>query len=454
MKKTEQKLVKFIDENKLLSQGDRVLIALSGGPDSVFLLHFLVKFQKRFNISFAALHVNHNLRGNDARADEQYCSEICSSLSVKLFVFSEDVSAYSKENKISLEEAGRVLRYKRLQETAAKENFTRIATAHNASDNAETVLLNLIKGTGISGISGIPVTRGIIIRPVLVLTKQEILEYLEENKIQFRIDKSNLSEDYERNFLRHKIIPLIKEKLNPSFEKSILFSSGIFRKYHEKMENLVKQDVNRVSGSDKDKIIIPLEMLKCRIEPELSEFVKLLLERNFQQQIQFKDISGVIKLIDKEPGSRLFLTGGLSAVRERNEIFIYAELKELALNGVKILPENEIQLGNFTFSINTCQNLPEKFPNNGLVEYISADDLDEEFFLRQWKEGDRFRPLGLKGSKKVSDFLNDRKINIIDKKNQFVLTNRGRIVWIPGLRIDERFKIKNSTKKVYKLCLK
>ena len=220
------------------------------------------------------------------------------------------------------------------------------------------------------------------------------------------------------------------------------------------MNKSLEPDIQQISGVGEGRMSIPLEMMQSRTEPELSEFVKFSLERNFRKQIQFKDISGILSLIDKEPGSRLNLTGGLTAVRDRNEIVICAELNELALNGVKILPEYEVQIGNFIISINTCQNLPEKFPNNGLVEYISADDLDEEFFLRQWKEGDRFRPLGLKGTKKVSDFLNDRKVNVLDKKNQLVLTNRGRIVWIPGLRIDERFKIKNSTKKVYKVCLK
>jgi tRNA(Ile)-lysidine synthase len=453
MKKTEQKALKFIDENIIISEGDNILVALSGGPDSVFLLHLLNKFRKRFNISLGAFHLNHQLRGIEADKDQAFCLTLCTSLKIPFYSASENVKQYSEKNKISLEEAGRFIRYQKLNEIAGKEGYNRIATAHNSNDNTETVLLNIIKGTGIRGISGIPVSRDNIIRPILVLTKEEILDYLHQMGIAFRTDKSNLSDDYERNFLRNKIIPLIKEKLNPSLEKSILSSSAIFRNYLEKVEHAIKYDVKAFSRMEDGNIRIPIRNLAVKKEPELSEFIKFILERNFYIQSTFKDVAGIILLMNRETGTKINLSGNITAARERTDILIFAESTEKLFSPLKIKPGDSVKLEKYTISIDSCIKIPVKFPNNGLVEYISADDLEEEFCLRVWAEGDRFRPLGLKGTKKVSDFLNEQKVDSVSKKNQLVLTNKGKIVWIPGFRIDDRFKIKNSTKKVYKLCL-
>lgn len=454
MEKTEQIILKFIEDYNIISKGDNILVALSGGPDSVFMLTLLNKFKKKLGISIGAFHLNHNLRGKDAGADADFCSELCSNLQVPFFSASENVKQLAREKRLSVEEAGRITRYKKLAETAVKQNYNKIATAHNSNDNTETVLLNLIKGTGIKGISGIPVLRGNIIRPVLVLTKEEILNYLTRHKIEYRTDLSNLSDEYERNFIRNKIIPQIKEKLNPSLEKSILYSSAVFRNYFEKIEEEINREIKPFLTGEGELVRIPVEYLLKKKEPELSELIKKLLERNFYIQVKFKDVSGIILLINKETGTKLNLSGNLIALREREDIILYpGEAENQAFSPVKVKPGQNINIGNYTFSVELCLKVPEKFPNNRQVEYISADDLEEEFILRSWLDGDRFRPLGLKGSKKVSDFLNDQKIDSFNKKKQLVLTNRGRIVWIPGFRIDDRFKIKNSTKKVYKLCL-
>jgi tRNA(Ile)-lysidine synthase len=454
MEKTEQVVIKFITDNNIISEEDKILVAFSGGPDSVFLLSFLNKFKRKFNINIGAFHLNHNLRGKEADLDEQFCREMCLSLQIPFFCASENIRQIAKTGRLSLEEAGRVTRYKKLEEAASREKYNKIATAHNSNDNTETVLLNLVKGTGLRGIAGIPVVRGNIIRPILILTKEEILDYLAKHKISCRFDASNLSDDYERNFLRNKIVPLIKEKLNPSLEKSILFSSVIFRNYYEKVEKNIENEIKPFLQQPGEIIKIPVKYLQKKKEPELSEFIKYLLERNFYIQVKFKDVSGIISLMNKEAGTKVNLSGNFTAFRDREDIIIYPRKAENpAIAPVKIKPGENIGLGSHTFSVELCLKVPEKFPNNRQVEYISADNLEEEFLLRPWVEGDRFRPLGLKGSKKVSDFLNDQKIDSISKKNQLVLTNRGRIVWIPGFRIDDRFKIKNSTKKVYKLCL-
>ena len=191
-KTIEQKAINFIDENLLIEKGDKILIALSGGADSVFLLYFLKKFSKRFGIEVSAFHLNHKLRGKAASDDAKFCTEFCKKNKIELISISKDVIIYAKKNKISVEEAGREIRYTELIKAAKKLKCNKIATAHNSSDNVETILLNLFKGTGLKGLTGIPVRRENIIRPILCLSSDEIRNYLNQNKIEFRVDESNI----------------------------------------------------------------------------------------------------------------------------------------------------------------------------------------------------------------------------------------------------------------------
>ncbi len=188
MKKTEQKILKFISDKKLIAKNNKVLIAFSGGPDSVFLFHLLIKYRRKFKIDLGAVHINHKLRGKDSDGDESFCKEFCDKFSIPIYLIRRDVKKYAKKKKMSLEEAGREIRYSEFVKIARANKYTKIATGHNCDDNAETVFLNLIKGTGIKGLAGIPVQRENIIRPMLILTKNEILDYLNINNIEFRID--------------------------------------------------------------------------------------------------------------------------------------------------------------------------------------------------------------------------------------------------------------------------
>ena len=182
IKNIEQNVIRFIDRKSLLSKGDRVLIALSGGADSVFLLHFLNKYKQRFKIQISAVHINHRLRGNEAAADELFCKKICSDLKVELFLIQKNVKVFAKRKKYSIEEAGRIIRYKEFEKISEKEGFDKIATAHNANDNTESVLLNISRGSGMAGMSGIAVKRNKIIRPILCLTKEDIMKKMDLKK--------------------------------------------------------------------------------------------------------------------------------------------------------------------------------------------------------------------------------------------------------------------------------
>ena len=229
LKTIEQKVLKFIDSHFLINPDDKILLGLSGGADSVFAFKFLLKFKSRLKIEFSCAHLNHELRGNDSDLDEQFCSELCYMNGIKFFSEKKNVKAFSDENGLSLEEAGRELRYEFFNKTLKKYGFTKIITAHHLSDNVETILYNFFKGTGLKGLTGIPEKRDKIIRPFLSVTKEEIENYLNADETKFRVDKSNYENDFKRNFIRNKIIPLIKKEINPSIESTLSNNSEIIK---------------------------------------------------------------------------------------------------------------------------------------------------------------------------------------------------------------------------------
>ena len=454
IKTIEQKVLKFIDQHSLIYKGDRILISLSGGADSVFLLHFLLKFKRRLGTQVGAFHLNHGLRGEDAAEDETFCKTICGEMKLDYFTVSKNVKDFAVQKKISIEEAGRKLRYVELQKIAVKNNYSKIATAHNATDNAETIFLNLIKGTGLAGISGIPVQRGNIIRPVLILTKEEILNYLQKKGINYRFDVSNLSNDFERNFLRNEIFPKIKNRLNPQLENSLFTSSENFMQINSFINGLIEKVILSSVKNRKGGISINIGKLNQLDESLVGIFFKSLMQKHFDLELTSNGIQSLNSLIHKQSGRKLLLGNKIICVKERNEIIIFKKIKnEKVISGFILKPGESKKIGTKNISIMPMQRLGKVKNKNKNIEYISADDLSREFEVRSWIDGDRFIPLGMKGTKKISDFLNEQKIPPSKKKSQILLTNSGKIVWVIGLRIDNRFKVNSKTKQVYKLCL-
>ena len=454
IKSTEQKVVKFILNKKLIDAGDSILVALSGGADSVFLLEFLLKYKKRFNIDIAAFHLNHNLRGKEANIDEQFCKNLAAQKRIPFFSTSKNVKLFAKRKRMSLEEAGREIRYGALLKIVKTHNYTKIATAHNADDNAETVLLNLIKGTGIKGLSGIPERREKIIRPVLILSKKEILDYLHNKKTNYRIDSSNVENDYQRNYLRNEIIPLIKDKLNPQFDSAVFRTSEIIRGYTSLIDEQINNTVKKTVTYKQQKLIINLIQLKETDVRLYGDVFRKTVRKYFNEDLESKNISDLIKLIKAQTGREIRFSNRIVAVKERDSIIIYLKKREMKnVKQVEIKIGEEKQVEGKSISISTINRNKLSFCNTINKEYISADKIKSKFILRRWKDGDRFYPLGMKNSKKLSDFLTEQKVRSSEKKEQLVLSNAGKIVWVVGIRIDERYKISAKTKKVLELCL-
>jgi tRNA(Ile)-lysidine synthase len=453
MKTTEQKVLKFINEKKLITAGDKILVALSGGPDSVFALTFLHKFSKRLRITLAAAHLNHNLREN-AKAEEVFCLDLCDRLGVEFHSLSLDIKKLAKKTKLSIEETARNERYKYFERLVTEINAGKIVTAHNKNDNLETVLLNLFKGTGIRGLSGIPVKREKIIRPMLNLTKEEILKYLDENKIQYRIDESNFSDDYQRNLIRNKIIPVISKSLNPNIEEAVFRTSQIITGHREFLNDFLFKIIKSKIKIEKGEIFIPVELFNRFGVFIISELIILLAESKYGIKLNYENLKQVNSLFEKQKGRELELSGSLYVLRDSQNLVLYQKVKSAIFEEIKIMAGDKTNYDGMEISI-------EKIKNPGIIrfggftdEIISADNTDNIFILRRWKNADKFIPLGMKNFKKVSDFLTDIKIPAREKKKQLVLTSKKEIVWIVGRRIDERFKVNDTSKNFYRLCLK
>ncbi len=451
MKKTEEKVILFIKEHELINRGDKILVALSGGADSVFLLHFLIKFRKKYGITVGAMHVNHMIRGKSADEDEKFCHHLCENFQIEYHTVKYNVPKFAKLKKISVEEAAREVRYRELTKVKQKFKYDKIATAHTCSDNAETILLNIIKGAGLKGISGIPIKRDFIIRPILPLTKSEIVEYLNKAKLDFITDLSNLDDIYERNFIRNNLMPLIKN-LNPKVEQTLFRSSLLWRQQALILESIVKIISDFVAIKRKNFLELNIELLNKLDEKIRNDVVKFCVERNFSTQLTFNDCKKIISLLSSLPGKKIELSNKLDVIRDRRKIVFSTQKRETKLNPIEIKIGDTVQIEGQEVSIEFVDKSSVKFRNSKNVEFIGADNISSPFIIRRWQSGDRFYPIGLKGSKKVSDFLSDLKLSSLEKQNQLVLINNKKIVWVVGRRLDERFKVLDHSKKILKLC--
>lgn len=449
MKSIEEKVINFIARYGLIGQKENLLIAFSGGPDSVFALHFFYKFRKKFRCNISAVHFNHNLRGNESKEDENFAIAQCKKLRVDLNIIQLDVKAFAKKNKLSLEEAARILRYNELSKFAKRNSIDKIITAHNLNDNTETILMNLFSGTGISGLSGIPIKRENIIRPLLCLTKKEVLQYLNHNKINYRIDSSNLENDFKRNFIRNKILPLIEE-INPSFDDALFRSSQNFLKQKEFENKSIEYLIQNFSKQIKNGYELSLDLLKIYDEIP-GEFLKFFLKKYFDYQLEHKDYIKINKLAFNQKGKSIALKNYIKVIKESDTLVFTKKIID-NIEAVEIKIGESKKISEKTIKIESTTKSEKLSPDN--YELIAADNLDDTFIIRNWKIGDKFKPLGMKKEKNVSDFLTDLKIPAAVKKEQLVMINRNQIIWIVGLRISDDVKITSETKKVIKLWIK
>jgi len=437
----ENKIQKYISEHLLFNSKDKILIGLSGGRDSIFLSLIL----KNLGYTIALAHCNFNLRGKESDGDEAFVTEFAKSNQLELFKTHFQTEEYAKRNGVSIQMAARELRYNWFEKTRIENNFNCIAIAHNRDDIIETFFINLIRGTGIEGLSGIKSKNNRIIRPILDISRNEINQYLNKHKINFREDSSNASTKYIRNKLRHNILPEFKN-ISEQFDKKMAENIHRINNTNQVYKNEIQFQKSKLFIELSDRTKINIERLK-KLDPLNTYLYEFLKPYSFSAST----INDIVETLDSESG-KVFYSKSHRINKDREDLIITA---------IKTPITNEIFFDKNDTQISSPINL--KIENLSIDQFqlskqknIVALDIDKLSFpllLRKWKHGDYFMPLGMTKMKKLSDFLINAKISMVDKENIFVIQSKNDIVWVVGQRLDDRYKITTDTKNILRITL-
>ena len=434
-----QKLSYILQQNFPFLKEKKLLIAISGGIDSVVLTHLLSALN--FNISLA--HCNFNLRNTASDLDTVFVKELAEKLQIKCFTTSFQTAKIAKENKESTQITARNLRYNWFQETLQAHHFDFVLTAHHADDNLETFLINLTRGSGLDGFTGIPEVNGNIIRPLLKFSRNEIESFAKENGILWREDQSNASTKYVRNKIRHKILPVLKE-INPSlldtFSKTIEHLKESAQIIDDSIEKISKNVVLKENGIAKFKV----DKLQQLSNPK-AYLYQLLKTYNFSE---FNDI---YNLLSAQSGKQVF--SKTHVLLKDRDVLILSKRENLS-------EHQKAQEVTFSISKNTAkittpvhltlEEVTEQSIQNKNTIYVSKESLKHPLIVRKWKNGDYFYPAGMQGKKKLSKYFKDEKLSLLEKQNTWLLCSADdSIIWIIGMRKDNRFKIETKTSKTY-----
>jgi tRNA(Ile)-lysidine synthase len=431
-----KQFLNHIDEHNLCQPNDPVLLAVSGGKDSMVMLHLF----KQAWYSIGVAHCNFQLRGDESDGDERLVQAYCQQYNIPFFLKRFEIQSYADEQKLSVQMAARELRYAWFEEVMDQEQYTKLATAHHLNDSIETVLLNWIKGSSAYGLTGIPVKNEAIIRPLLFATRDEIDTYAAAHRLQWREDSSNLTIDYQRNFIRHKVVPLMKE-LNPSLEHTV---QRTFRKTAGELALLEASVVEwrrKYVVREPHKITIPKIAFVNAIQGAVLLF-RMVQHLGFSYEV----CENVMENLHKQSGKKFIGTAHELSI-DRDHIIVTPTVDHWK-NVTIEAGQRQAFLGSWTLLIEE-EGVGKPLPaNNEYMVMLDADKVTFPLQWRQWREGDRFYPLGMNHRKNVSDLLIDRKVPVADKSRVTVLESGGEIIWVVGHRIDNRYKLAPDTRRI------
>jgi len=435
-----QKLSNLIQQNFPFLKDKKLLIAISGGIDSVVLTHLLSTLN--FDISLA--HCNFNLRGTESDLDTVFVKDLGKKLAIQCFTTCFETERIAKENKESTQIAARNLRYRWFQEIRQENNFDYILTAHHADDNLETFLINLTRGSGLDGFTGIPEINGNIVRPLLKFSREEIELFAKEEKISWREDHSNTSTKYVRNKIRHNILPVLKE-INPSLLDTFSKTLAHLQESTEIISDRIQAISQKVVLKENDIIKFKIDKIQQFSNPKAYVY-QLLKEYGFTA---FND---VYNLLSAQAGKQVF---SKTHVILKDRDFLILSKRENSSEHQKA-QELEFYILKNTTKITvpihlTLEKVAVQETQNKNTIYVSRESLKFPLIVRKWQNGDYFHPTGMIGKKKLSKYFKDEKLSLIEKNNTWLLCNGDNaIIWIVGMRKDNRFQ----TEKTSKTCLK
>ena len=451
----------FVRDKLFVDKMAIVVVAVSGGVDSVVMLDILANLSRAFKFELHIAHFDHGLRGTESEEDAKFVEELAIKYGIEFHLSKGKVSEHAKKYKKSIEEAARILRYKFFERivSSVKANF--LATAHNSNDSVETFLMNLIRGAGLTGLSGIPAKRDFmrncnLLRPIINLTKNEILEYAKLRNIKWREDSSNAENTFTRNRIRNQLIPYLQKEFNPNIINVIGRASSLVNYADSYITSIISPKIDSIINfKDNSRININISLFLTFDEFIRSEMISYLLQRNFKFfKVNLNILDKINNLCSSKSGSVYDIKADIKVIKDRNEliitqnkIFQHIEL-EVQYNKVYQIEDKTYRFEKIKYSDKII------LENNNDTEYIDAENLPPKLMLRTIQDGDSFKPLGMVGTMKISDYLINKKISIIDKKNTIVLTDKLNILWLCGHRINNDFKITDKTKKALKMTVK
>lgn len=437
-----KKLINTVNAHALLAKGQEVLVAVSGGVDSMVLLHALYKA----GYKCTAAHVNFCLRGNESDKDEALVKEYTQKLNVPCLSISFDTTTFAKENKLSIEMAARQLRYDWFSKVCSEKGITAVAVGHHKDDQVETFFMNLVRGSGLKGLSGIRYKNNMLVRPLLDVNRTEILNYAKTENIPWREDESNKDDSFQRNKYRLSILPEIKQ-INPGLDETIIRTLKKMKEGNQIISRYVELWSGMYLKEEDNTIYIPILPLKESDGP--STVLHELISPYGYNESQIEDIIAQME----DASGKIFYAGNKRLIIDRFELI----LTNLEENSATFTIGEDLNTEHLPIKLQLSKRIPntsEKIPSSKNKVWFDAAQLSFPLTLRKWDKGDTFRPFGMKGSKKLSDYFIDEKLSQLEKEQAWVLCSSERIIWLVGYRTDDRVKISSYTTVIIEAILK
>ena len=460
----------------MIQKGDSVLVGASGGPDSMALLHALLSLADSMELRLGVAHLNHCLRQTASDCDENFVKIVAEKKGVPVFVQKKDIASEREKTGLSLEEAGREARYHFFNAVCRKNRFNKIAVGHHKDDNAEQIILNLIRGSGPAGMGGIPPIRKNIIRPLIRTSRSEVLDYLNTNKIEFVIDQSNADERFARNNIRHHLMPLLKQRYNPKISETLDRLSTIVQSEEEWINSLVNPlfETSVISSNDRQLTLSVVQLKHFHGAAQRRVLRKAILAvKKDLRRIRFSHIDSIIQLINSNPRqARLDLPDRIRILKKADLLFIRKELKNLRtiqppvedatphafeyqISGSDIESRQPVFISEINSHISFFKMHPTRIQNlTELSDHTAVFDWDTIQFpiiIRNFHPGDRFSPIGMTGTQKLKKFFINNKIDSLKRADFPIFVSGNEIIWVGGLRMADPFKLTRKTKTILKV---
>lgn len=452
-----QKTIQFLEQEIRIKKPVTILCGVSGGIDSVVLLDLLAVISTRGWSTIHIAHCNHLLRGEASQQDEVFVKKLAAKYGLHFHHTQADVAQYAKEYNLGTEVAARIMRYQFFEKAAKVAHADVIATAHHSEDNAETLLMNLMRGSGITGLAGIPPRRDIdrklsYIRPILWLSKKEIEHYAKVRSLEWREDESNGSLNFTRNKIRHELLPLLRSDYSPGLTDVLNRTTTLMREAQEfiaeRIIHIMKQGVREVS---KHSFAIQIGMFDSIKDFAKGELIQASLRSYLHMQpISMHAIDSILTMAKGPAGGRLDITKDLFVIRDREEL-IFSRPEQVIELFVPVNKVGQFTSNGISYTGEIADPRSVNFGEHPLIEYFDADLLPEQLVIRHWRDGDRITPIGMDGSMTVSDFLTNAKMNIADKRKVLVLCSADEVLWIIGYRIHNGFKVTQKTESIIRV---